>query len=78
MNSGFIIIIETFFTASVNTTTETIIITIHLEQDWEKLPANSRSATHCSPYMRELTQFIARVHHTYLAPYENKEMLTTK
>ncbi|KAF5281574.1 hypothetical protein FQA39_LY05109 [Lamprigera yunnana] len=64
---------------SINSTIETIIITIHLEQDWAKLqfPAN-RNNVLCSPYMRELTQFILRVNGTYLNGFENKEMLALK
>ncbi|KAK4878939.1 hypothetical protein RN001_007085 [Aquatica leii] len=64
---------------SINSTIETIIITIHLEQDWAKLQLPvSRSSISCSPYMRELTQFILRVNSTYLSGFENKEVLALK
>ncbi|KAK5645700.1 hypothetical protein RI129_004164 [Pyrocoelia pectoralis] len=66
-------------TQSINSTIETIIITIHLEQDWVKLqPPSVRSNVSCSPYMRELTQFILRVNNTYLNLFENKEVLALK
>lgn len=68
-----------FVSVSINSTIETIIVTIHLETDWSKLqmPVN-RNAVPCSPYMRELTQFINRVYHTYLANFNNKEVLSAK
>ncbi|CAH0557010.1 unnamed protein product [Brassicogethes aeneus] len=64
---------------SINSIIEKIIVTIHLETDWVKLqiPANKNSIS-CSPYMKELNQFIARVYHTYLASFENKEVLLQK
>ncbi|XP_044751811.1 conserved oligomeric Golgi complex subunit 5 [Coccinella septempunctata] len=62
---------------SINSTVETIIVTIHVEADWTKLPAVNKQ-TSCSPYMRELGQFITRVFNTYLAQFENKEVLLSK
>jgi hypothetical protein len=64
---------------SINSTVETIIVTIHLETDWAKLqiPPNKNTVP-CSPYMRELTQFITRVYHTYLSNFNNKEVLLAK
>ncbi|EFA03811.1 Conserved oligomeric Golgi complex subunit 5-like Protein [Tribolium castaneum] len=64
---------------SINSTIETIIITIHLETDWAKLqvPINKNSVV-CSPYMRELSQFVTRVYHTYLSSFNNKEVLLEK
>ncbi|KAF5273590.1 hypothetical protein FQR65_LT04588 [Abscondita terminalis] len=64
---------------SINSTIETIIITIHLEQDWTKLQVPvSKGTVSCSPYMRELTQFVLRVNNTYLSGFENKEVLALK
>lgn len=58
---------------------ETIIITIHQESDWAKLPVPANKNYHtCSPYMRELTQFVERVYQTYLENFENKEVLASK
>lgn len=58
---------------------ETIIITLHLETDWPKLPVpTNKNFQSCSPYMRELSQFITRVYQTYLASFENKEVLFAK
>uniref|UniRef100_A0A1Y1KUH6 Conserved oligomeric Golgi complex subunit 5 n=1 Tax=Photinus pyralis TaxID=7054 RepID=A0A1Y1KUH6_PHOPY len=66
-------------TESINATIETIIITLHLEQDWVKLQSPAtRSNIPCSPYMRELTQFIFRVNSTYLNLFENKDVLALK
>lgn len=64
---------------SINATVETIVITIHLEPDWGKLqiPPNKHNVS-CSPYMRELMDFLTRVYSTYLAPFDNKECLSTK
>ena len=58
---------------------ETIIITIHLETDWGKLqvPVN-RNNLPCSPYMKELVQFINRSYQIYLSPFDNKEILSNK
>ncbi|KAJ8951184.1 hypothetical protein NQ314_007724 [Rhamnusium bicolor] len=65
--------------ASINSIIETIIITIHLETDWSKLPVpTNKNYQSCTPYMRELNQFITRVYQTYLANFENKEVLSTK
>lgn len=63
---------------SINATVETIIITIHLESDWAKLQVQPNRNVVCSPYMRELYQFLTRVYTTYLAPFENKDILTAK
>lgn len=67
------------FLVSINSTIETIVVTIHLETDWAKLqvPVNKNTVV-CSPYMRELTQFITRVYHTYLSNFNNKEVLLEK
>ncbi|KAJ3656220.1 hypothetical protein Zmor_015314 [Zophobas morio] len=64
---------------SISSTIETIVVTIHLETDWAKLqvPPNKNTIP-CSPYMRELTQFITRVYHTYLSNFNNKEVLSAK
>ncbi|XP_017779416.1 PREDICTED: conserved oligomeric Golgi complex subunit 5 [Nicrophorus vespilloides] len=64
--------------ASINSTIETILVTIHLETDWNKLQSTNRTNIPCSPYMRELIQFISRVFPTYLARFDNKEILSTK
>ncbi|XP_022914460.1 conserved oligomeric Golgi complex subunit 5 [Onthophagus taurus] len=64
---------------SVKLTVETIIITIHIETDWTKLQIPpTKSTQSCSPYMRELVQFITRSYQTYLSPFSNKECLTQK
>lgn len=63
---------------SINKTIETIIVTIHMEQDWNRLQVSGNKTVSCSPYMRELTQFISRVFHTYLACFTNQEVLTIK
>ncbi|XP_045470713.1 conserved oligomeric Golgi complex subunit 5 [Harmonia axyridis] len=62
---------------SINSTVETILVTIHLEADWTKLQTFNKHVS-CSPYMRELGQFINRVFNTYLAQFENKEVLLLK
>lgn len=68
-----------FVSVSINSVIETIVITIHLETDWNKLQVQSnKNIVPCSPYMRELSQFINRVYNTYLMSFENKEVLSTK
>ncbi|CAG9825143.1 unnamed protein product [Phaedon cochleariae] len=64
--------------ASVNSVIDTIIITMHLETDWAKIQLPNKTYHSCSPYMRELTQFITRVYQIYLADFKNTEVLTTK
>ncbi|XP_018576829.1 conserved oligomeric Golgi complex subunit 5 [Anoplophora glabripennis] len=64
---------------SITSVIETIIITLHLETDWPKLPLPAnKTFQSCSPYMRELSQFIMRVYQTYLSNFENKEVLSAK
>lgn len=65
------------FSVSINSTVETILVTIHLEADWTKLQTLSKH-TSCSPYMRELGEFLNRVFNAYLARFENKEVLLLK
>ncbi|KAG5889011.1 hypothetical protein JTB14_033940 [Gonioctena quinquepunctata] len=62
---------------SVFSVVETIVITLHLESGWTKqLPSKNQQS--CSPYMRELNQFITRVYQTYFDSFKNKEVLSTK
>ncbi|KAJ8920765.1 hypothetical protein NQ315_004905 [Exocentrus adspersus] len=64
---------------SITSVIETIVITVHLETDWPKLPVPAnKNFQSCSPYMRELSQFITRVYQTYLANFENKSVLSAK
>ncbi|KAL3282359.1 hypothetical protein HHI36_005545 [Cryptolaemus montrouzieri] len=63
---------------SINSTIETILVTIHLEADWTRHQVPSNKQVSCSPYMRELSQFLSRVFNTYLAQFENKEVLLAK
>ncbi|XP_018320552.1 conserved oligomeric Golgi complex subunit 5 [Agrilus planipennis] len=64
---------------SINVTIEKIIVTIHQEPDWNRIQIPTHKiAISCSPYMRELTEFVGRVFNTYLVPFENKEVLTNK
>ncbi|XP_066261823.1 conserved oligomeric Golgi complex subunit 5 [Euwallacea similis] len=65
-------------TVSINSVIETIIITMHVEPDWTKLPVSVNKNISCSPYMRELVQFIDRVYNTYLSGFQNKEVLSEK
>ncbi|VEN37219.1 unnamed protein product [Callosobruchus maculatus] len=65
--------------ASMNSVIETIIVTIHLETDWAKLNIPPNKHYHsCSPYMKELNEFVTRAYNIYLAQFENKEVLTSK
>lgn len=66
------------FSASIISAIETIIVTIHDETDWTKVQIPSSRTVSCSPYMRELTQFITRVYQTFLTGFENKEVLGAK
>ncbi|XP_065163267.1 conserved oligomeric Golgi complex subunit 5 [Atheta coriaria] len=63
---------------SINDTIDTILVTIHIENDWNKLQVTARTQIPCSPYMRELVQFIGRIYPTYLAHFENKDILANK
>ncbi|XP_050312688.1 conserved oligomeric Golgi complex subunit 5 [Anthonomus grandis grandis] len=58
---------------SINSVIETIMVTMHLEPDWGR-----PSSTLCSPYMRELVQFIHRVYRTYLSGFTNRDVLSEK
>lgn len=60
---------------SINQTVETIVVTMH-QEDWRK--ENRSTATTCSAYLRELLQFLTRVHHTYLLHFDNKPVLINK
>lgn len=62
--------------ASINQTVETIVVTMH-EEDWRR-ESRSTTATTCSAYLRELLQFLTRIHHTYLLNFDNKPVLTNK
>nr|CAH7733118.1 unnamed protein product [Callosobruchus chinensis] len=65
--------------ASMNSVIETIIVTIHLESDWAKLNIPPNKHYHsCSPYMKELNEFVTRAYNIYLAKFENKDVLTSK
>lgn len=67
------------FADSINQTVETIIVTIHQELDWTTVSSPTGKTTiPSSPYMRELTQFLTRAYQTYLAGFENKEILNKK
>nr|XP_023014138.1 conserved oligomeric Golgi complex subunit 5 [Leptinotarsa decemlineata] len=48
---------------SVISVVETIIVTLHLESGWTRQQVSSKSYS-CSPYMRELNEFISRVYRT--------------
>ncbi|CAG9771942.1 unnamed protein product [Ceutorhynchus assimilis] len=63
---------------SINSVVETIIVTMHLENDWTKLPVLNNKNISCSPYMKELVHFINRVYNTYLKDFQNKEVLSEK
>ncbi|KAK9869808.1 hypothetical protein WA026_003539 [Henosepilachna vigintioctopunctata] len=63
---------------SINSTIETIIVTIHLETDWTRLQVPNNKHVSSSPYMKELTQFISRAFNTYLSHFENKDVLLAK
>lgn len=62
----------------MNKTIETIIVTIHLEPDWDRLQVTPNKPVSCSPYMRELMQVISRIFHTYLECFTNTEILSAK
>lgn len=51
---------------------------MHLEPDWSKLAVSASKNVSCSPYMKELVQFIHRVYAAYLTGFENKQVLTEK
>lgn len=72
------IIFFSAFLVSINSVIETIIITLHLESDWAKTQAPVKMYHSCSPYMKELSQFISRVYQTYLEDFKNKEVLSVK
>lgn len=78
VNTNFLFTIF-FVLVSINSTIETIIITLHLETDWSKLSVtHNRHSIATSPYMKELSQFITRVHQIYLSPFDNKDVLNAK
>ncbi|XP_030751330.1 conserved oligomeric Golgi complex subunit 5 [Sitophilus oryzae] len=63
---------------SINSVIETILVTMHLEPDWLKIQVVANKNLPCSPYMKELIQFITRVYNTYLVNFHNKEVLSEK
>lgn len=62
---------------SINSAIETIIITIHNEHDWVKLPVKT-GAVNCSPYMRELIEYIARAFKVHLGPFNASEAFASR
>ncbi|KAL1491355.1 hypothetical protein ABEB36_011963 [Hypothenemus hampei] len=62
---------------SICSVIETIIVTMHLEPDWAKLNVTNKTPS-SSPYMKELAQFLLRVHNTYLQNFHNKTVLSEK
>ena len=57
-------------------TVDKIVLTIYYEKDWEYLDIQNINI--CSPYMKELTQFLTRVQKSYLSTYDNKDILNVK
>ncbi|XP_076269956.1 conserved oligomeric Golgi complex subunit 5 four way stop [Rhynchophorus ferrugineus] len=63
---------------SINVIVEKIMLTMHVEPDWLKIQTPANKILSCSPYMKELIQFINRIYNTYLVTFQNKKVLSEK